>query len=90
MNENVIPLRRVEPARPFINGKSFSDLWHVKPEGWAMLYERGLVYCTTLMVGGEAYCGHIIAGSREHAEQLAVERGYGETVDGVVGGIILA
>lgn len=86
----VVPFLRVEQARPFVNGRCFSDLHHVAPSGWTMLYDRELVYATTFHVGADAYCGHIIAGSWEQAEALALERGLGEVVDGVIGGIIPA
>lgn len=87
---NVTLFLRVDPARPFINGRCFDDLWGIPPSAWELLYERGVVWSTELTVGDGVYAGLIIAASREHAEQVAALRGLGERVSGMVGGIVAA
>lgn len=87
---NVVSFRRVEQARPFVNGICFDDLWGMPASVWDLLYQREVVYCTSFEIGGERYGGHIIARSWDHAREVAAWRGLGETVDGVIGGQIQA
>lgn len=75
-------LHDVEPARPFINGKPFSELWGVTGEIRQLLIDRGLVWITEFERNGAVYSPAIIAASKEAAEAIAAERKLGEVVVG--------
>lgn len=85
MTDNVIEFPRaddVEPARPFVRGRSFCESWGLPPPAVATLIERELLYATVFTRRGRMFGGDIIAESFEQAQRVADERGLGEEVVG--------
>lgn len=84
---NIIEFPRpsgVEPDRPFIDGRCFSDSWGLPALAIARLIERELLYGTIFDRSGRTFGGDVIASSFEQAQGVADTRGLGEQVVGKV------
>lgn len=74
----------VEAARPFIDEKSFDDLWLFSVAHRHLLIERGVVFLTEFEYGGKEYGGSIIATDASAAAEIAGRRGLNEKIVGVM------
>lgn len=84
---NIIEFPRrkgVEAARPFVDGRCFSESWGLPAFVVATLIERELLYATVFDRDGRMFGGDIIADSFDRAQSVADERGLGEKVVGKV------
>lgn len=79
----------VDANRPFIDGRSFSDIHGMCPDVITDLIYAGMVFSTEFRhPDGKTYGGHVIARDWEHAQDRCIDRPYREKVIGTLEAII--